>query len=393
MTAESALRVFHSILDVPQATWDVAAGGEASFHRGFLAATQTDTMGNAVYIVHEVCGDATLVATGLETRVPGAVNLFGDMIFGRLSMRFPALTQVFNPMLLLRARMSHDGCIVPSLDAGPCSYQRLSQFWSDIEDYVDSRGLSLAILDVPRSNGALRRTLEQRGYRKSIGRPVARLHIEWDSWEGYLHYARLHSQNSASAIRKEVNRARKHGLEISEWQPERVSDVELFRIYDHHHRRKNGRGLDYPEGFLSRLKQDMGGAARVLVAHQYGRLVGSALMLVGDVRGSLPLVGIDHSQDKGASAYFNLMYYQPIRVACEAGLRTLSFGNAAYAAKIRRGCRAECTYVYWRPKNRLWRVAASALLGAHRFHYERKFRPELNARAFSLLTEPVRKSA
>jgi hypothetical protein len=393
VSPEPALRVFHSINDAPAATWDAAARGEAAFHRAFLDVTQTAATGRAVYIVHDDPGGDTLVATGLEARDRGEVNLFGDVVLGRLSMRFPSLRQMFSPMLLLRSRMSNDGGIVPSLDATARSYRRLSRFWADIEEYADSEGLSLAIIGVPWDDAALRHVLQERGYRQSIDRPVARLHVEWDSWEGYLRHARLHSQNAVSAIRREVNRARKAGLEISEWEPGQPVDAELFRIYDDHYRGKNGRGLDYPPDFLSRLNHDMGEAVRVLVARQHGRLVGSALMLVGREHGSVPLVGIDHSQDQGASAYFNLMYYQPIRIACEIGLRTLSFGNAAYAAKIRRGCRAERAYVYWRPRGRLWRMPSSALMSAHRHHYERKFHSELNAGAFSTLAGPARQPA
>ena len=109
-------------------------------------------------------------------------------------------------------------------------------------------------------------------------------------------------------------------------------------------------------------------------------------MLAGGDAGAVPLVGIDYSADECGFAYFNLVYYAPIRLAVSYQLNSITYGNAAYEAKIRRGCRAEQSFVYWRPRRRFARVFGGGVAALHKAVYSRKFRSELAAQEFTLLS-------
>jgi hypothetical protein len=108
---------------------------------------------------------------------------------------------------------------------------------------------------------------------------------------------------------------------------------------------------------------------------------------VGNDRGAVPLIGIDHAKDNHAFGYFNLTFYAPIRLALEQELKMITFGNAAYQAKIRRGCLAEPSYVFWRPRGRAGRLLGRQLAASHQAQYRRKFRRELAANEFTLLAD------
>lgn len=382
---KSATQIYRRIAEVPGQIWDAAAQGELGFDRRLLATMESADGNTSRYIVHEgACGSA-IVATAMEFRDTSSGNPFTDLFFGRANNRLPVLRRVMGPVLILSTRFAHTCGITLRRDGNGEAVDRLHCFFDDLECFADSEGLAIVVFGVSNTDKALSLVLESRGYADSIGRPVARLHVNWSSWEAYLRAAKLVSENTASSIRREVNRARKRGLVVSEWDSSSTSERSLRRIYDAHHLRMNNRALSYPEDFFTQLKERIGGGIRILVAHRDSELVGSTFLLVCNDHAVLPLVGIDHARDGGAFAYFNLVYYAPIRMATEQGLKSITYGAGAYAAKIRRGCRAELSRVFWRPSGWTGRRICRCVAAAHESVYRHKFRRELAAEEFSTL--------
>ena len=380
-----ATQIYRRIADVPGQIWDAAAQGELGFDRGLLATIEAADGGKSRYIVHEGSCGSSIIATAMEFRDTSSGNPFTDLLLGRVNKRLPVLRRVMGPMLILRTRFANTCGIALRPDGNGEAVDRLDCFIDDLECFADSEGLGIVVLGVSNADKTLSLVLESRGYADSIGRPVARLHVNWSSWEGYLQAARRASANTASSIRREVNRARKRGLVISEWDSHSTSERSLRRIYDAHHLRMNDRALSYPEDFFTQLKERIGDGIRVLVAHRDSELIGSTFLLVSNDHAILPLVGIDHAREGGAFAYFNLTYYAPIKMAAEQGIKSITYGAGAYAAKIQRGCRAELSRVFWRPSGWAGRRICGCVAAAHESVYRKKFYRELAADEFSTL--------
>jgi hypothetical protein len=104
-------------------------------------------------------------------------------------------------------------------------------------------------------------------------------------------------------------------------------------------RGKYGHG-DGEAAFRDRLTRvsSLGDAVRVVVAEASGRAVGfTALVRDPDTRRLVPRLfacAPDH-----AFAYFNLGYYEPVRLAAACGLSAIALGTTAYRAKLSRGAR------------------------------------------------------
>lgn len=381
----SATQIYRSINEVPGQIWDAAAQGELGFDRRLLMAMESGDGNTSRYIVSEGPDGSATVATAMEFRDPNSSNPFTDLFLGRADHGLPVLRRFLGPVLILRTRFAHTCGITPRSGGDGDADDRLHRFFEDLECFADTEGLAIVALNVSNTDDVLTRVFASRGYADSIGRPVAQLHINWSSWDGYLRTAKHASLNAVSSIRKEVTRARKGGLVVSEWDSSITSEYSLRRIYDSHHRRMNDQALSYPVNFFSNLKERVGDDIRVLVAHRDTELVGSTFLLVSKDRAVLPLVGIDHALDGGTFAYFNLTYYAPIRIATKLGLKVVSFGPGAYAAKIRRGCRCELNRLFWRPSSRTGRRVCRYIAAAHASVFRRKFGRELAAKEFSTL--------
>jgi hypothetical protein len=87
-----------------------------------------------------------------------------------------------------------------------------------------------------------------------------------------------------------------------------------------------------------------------------------------------PWFGIEHQDRRNDFTYANLVYYHLAACAPALGLTTVLYGNAALQAKRLRGCRVTDSQLFYRPRRRLWRVAARPYFALHRAWYRRKLR-------------------
>jgi len=105
--------------------------------------------------------------------------------------------------------------------------------------------------------------------------------------------------------------------------------------------------------------------------------------MVSGKRGYVKYAGLVARADRADFTYFNLVYYEPIRLGISLGLESIAYGNGAYQAKIRRGCTVRANHLYFRPRNPLLRSLLRAPGTSHRRLLERKYAPFLQAPAFS----------
>jgi predicted N-acyltransferase len=97
---------------------------------------------------------------------------------------------------------------------------------------------------------------------------------------------------------------------------------------------------DGEAAFRNRLTRvsSLGDAVRVVVAEAAGHAVGfTALVRDPDTRRLIPRLFA--CAPHHAFAYFNLGYYEPLRLAAAWGLSAIALGTTAYRAKLSRGAR------------------------------------------------------
>jgi predicted N-acyltransferase len=178
--------------------------------------------------------------------------------------------------------------------------------------------------------------LQKRGYLQTLARPHATLRLT-DSWQSYLQSAALHSKNLAHTIRQEIKRAHRDGVTFGEWNPVETPESELYRLIADHEQRLNDRAWRFRPGLLERLSQSLGTNFKVLVATSAAGLQGTTAFAVLGKRGYLIYPGLVAQTDRAGFAYFNLVFYEPIRLGISLGLESIEYGNGVYEAKIRRG--------------------------------------------------------
>ena len=150
-----------------------------------------------------------------------------------------------------------------------------------------------------------------------------------------------------------------------------------------HDQRLNGRSFGYRPEFLSSLAESLGKNVRFLVAEREQQVLGAVVFAWTGSQGYVVFPGLIAKADRAGLAYFNLVFYEPIRLAIELGLESLAYGNAAFEAKIRRGCTVRETCLFFRPRSSVVRTALQAPLAVHRRLLQRKYASILQAPAFS----------
>ncbi|MGH7641373.1 MAG: GNAT family N-acetyltransferase [Candidatus Dormibacteria bacterium] len=164
--------------------------------------------------------------------------------------------------------------------------------------------------------------------------PNCSIEVGWASFDGYL--AQLSSSRRRSA-RRELEHFRSSGLRVTRQDLgsclEQLASlaVGLQRKYGHQH------SQEALTGQLQAQARHLNSESRVLLCHRGRRLVAFTLHYrwKGELYGRL--AGFDYSATAGSDAYFNLAFYEPLRMALEEGLREFHLGMATWRAKALRG--------------------------------------------------------
>jgi hypothetical protein len=109
----------------------------------------------------------------------------------------------------------------------------------------------------------------------------------------------------------------------------RDTRIGLAWLMVEHEARLNGRELLFRPGLLGRLSEALGGDFKVFLGSCGGRLQGVVAFARSGNRGYVTYPGLLHENERAGSAYFNLLYYHPIRLAIELGLDSIAFGNGS----------------------------------------------------------------
>ncbi len=384
--ASGRLTVLERADELPASWHRAAAGGGLGLDTRFLRSLEQSAINPLRrYVVYETESGDVVVAVGDLLQRPAASNPVMSVLLGRLNSRLPSAYDWQLPMLVLRSELAsgvpYSTSALTSLDRGAL----LRAMLAELETHSDHQGWSLAVMGVPPDDRDMARALQGRGYLQTLARPHATLRLA-DSWVGYLQGAARQSRNLVQNIRHEISRARREGVTIGEWNRAETAETELCQLMAEHERRLNDRAWQYRPGLLERLSQSLGAEFKVLVATTAAGVQGTIVVAVAGKRGYVKFPGLVAESDRAGFMYFNLAFYEPIRLAISLGLESLDYGNGAYEAKIRRGCTVRANHLYVRPRNPLVRSLMRTSGALHCRGLQRKYAVFLQAAPFSLIT-------
>jgi Peptidogalycan biosysnthesis/recognition len=206
----------------------------------------------------------------------------------------------------------------------------------ELEREGRSRGAgAVAFLYLPEEPGRrLDRLATDRGFRSAAVAARCVLDVAWPTFEDYL---RSRTRTRRKSIRAEVDQFRA-GFDVEVTGVEGLTD-ELVPL---HAGWRAKRGRPVAEAELSRqyaaIRERLGPCVRLFIARREGRPAAFAQFY--EHRGTLysRAIGFDYDTVEGRFAYFNLLFYEPLRHAMAHGLRALDYSSESYEAKVGRGC-------------------------------------------------------
>ena len=383
-----------SILDLAPGAWNASVGGAVGLHYGLLRTLEETTRRTRPrrYFVLLAGGKYRAVAAGYLVRNRGEANGLNAPVFGRFEHILRRAGIGFQPAMICGTAMCSDAGL--SVAGDTCSDERVAlthELCAAIERHAAEQRIAVGFVGVPESNVTLRAVLHERGYASTLTHPVTYCDIAWDSAEGYLASLRAMSKSAYQTARHEINRYRKCDGRIRRAAEAGTTQTELYQLLYNHNLRKNVVPPAFGEHFLPRLTENMATDAVIYVAEKKSDITGVTVLLRKGDNAHMPLVGIDHERAGNNFTYFNLAFYAPVMEGAQMGLRRIGYGNAVYEAKIRRGCRVQRSYLYYRSASDVRQQAVRALFAAHRRWYKHKFnRYVAPKRVCAARTKPVR---
>lgn len=208
----------------------------------------------------------------------------------------------------------------------------------DVVDQVaaDSGASAKAFLYL-RSSGQelVQERLSQRGYRPFVVGAENVLAMRWASFDDYLASQGKHKRWK---FEHEIESFARSGLRVRVTGPEGLTAdlapllANVQRKYGHE------ASLEKIRADQKRIRAHLGSSVRVFRAERDGRTVGFSLFYEYDDLLWSRSVGFDYDRLGHDFCYFNLLFYEPIRFAIEAGLAGIHYSTGAYQAKVSRGC-------------------------------------------------------
>ena len=155
---------------------------------------------------------------------------------------------------------------------------------------------------------------------------------------GFPAYARALRPSMRPAVRREQREFSRAIDRVVVEDAARLRAPDLVPLLAAHHG-KYGHA-DAHAAFGDRLARTSshGDHVQVLVAERAGRALGFIALVVDPAHSRL-VPRLFACADNDVFAYFNLVFYEPVRVAAEWGFAAISLGSTAYRAKLLRGAR------------------------------------------------------
>jgi predicted N-acyltransferase len=192
------------------------------------------------------------------------------------------------------------------------------------------------------------RIAERRGYARVFAGSTARIHVEWSDFEGYV---ASRSRNVRRTVRHELRQLRAAGIQLRTAHDFRRDARAAESLYRDGFHRRNGYPPNLQEGFFMRVAERADESLWAQTSWQDEVLVGASLNMVAGGRVDGGMAGFSPGPAESAVFAADLVY-EPVRMACERGFRTIELGPTALQAKRLRGAALVPRFTLVRGANR-----------------------------------------
>ncbi len=281
-----------------------------------------------------------LTADIMSITVPDQYNvqgiLEGNGIVQGLGAR--TLSAVLMPSIVAVTRAGHTCDIRVAQGLGEGTDDVLRALTRSLIDYGNSNGaVSAALLYLP-SNAAFGRVFEPLGFKKGLVGACAYLPVTFATFSEYL---AGFSSKRRNAIKREIKAAHDAGVTYKRARLHQAIDrhVELARFTFE----KYGPPFD-ADGYRRRMRiiaDVFGEDAYIIEMYVADRLVGSALSLFEKQVLATRAIGVHPGIPKRISAYFNLAFYETVKLGLDVHAQIVDYGFDLYETKVSRGCKLE----------------------------------------------------
>jgi predicted N-acyltransferase len=374
--APGQVRIVQDLEQLPEAQWQALVRGRPAWRLEVLrtiARNATQPLPLQIFLLEDPSGLAA-AAVCVPVAANSRHNPLDTLLLGRAAAVFHKFNVSTRPVLVFQIPLSRQAALLVRPTDVTIQQRLLDQLLDRIESYAAELKFGIAFIGVTPEDALLWAALRARRYPGAAFQSTARLEIQWSDFESYVGHLRQRSKSAAQNARTERSRNRKSAVEIRQVACTDVVAEALYVISRDHHRHRNGAEPLYGPQFLPQLSRALGDDLLVFEAVRHGERVAMLAVVRSDTVGWVAMVGIEQRDRPNDFTYPNLMFYYPADWAPALGFTTLLYGTAAQEAKARRGCRLLDCYIFYRPRQRPFRLLARPYLALHRAWFNRKKR-------------------
>lgn len=369
--------VVDSITKIGVQEWDRLIGDNVVMSHGWLRTLEETYLVDLKprYPLLREEGKLVGATLGYLSRPTDAVQTLNDVMFGRLSGFASRLGCSFLPVLSCSPIRGQGSQLFVDRDLDPPGRKKvMAELLDALEEMARSESLPLCFLSVPEEEVELRELLKSRGYNGALALPTFYLDVRWRSFDEYLADVKRVSKNMARNVIKEINRNQRAGIRIEQLDDVKPHRARLYELADRHWFRYNRKHLPYTPAFFEKVREYLGGGAVLYAAFKESVLIGFMLLLRKDKRAYALELGIDPELGDKNATYFNLDYYAPLAEAIENGTKRIHVGGGLRDAKLRRGCKKQNLYLYYRSDSKTKNLALRPFFAFYSMWVRRKWR-------------------
>ncbi|MGE5830474.1 MAG: GNAT family N-acetyltransferase [Micromonosporaceae bacterium] len=162
-----------------------------------------------------------------------------------------------------------------------------------------------------------------------------------DSFDDYLGRLTGHRRRR---VRHEIQEFRSSGCAIRRVRPSDGIGILAPLMAEHHHRYGHDDSTEMLATHLAKHAEHLDDLGHLLVCEDAGTPVGALLAYEWEHAWYARAVGIADGLRGQACTYFNLVFYEPIRLAIERGVTRYLLGPSTVGAKVKRGATLEARW-------------------------------------------------
>jgi predicted N-acyltransferase len=242
----------------------------------------------------------------------------------------------------------------------------------EIDRIAENNKVSACFLNITDDEVQLIKSLKQRGYYQSLDLPSNFIDIKWSSFEGYLQYLSGKYSNIKRTIKHELNRNRKSGVVIVQFENLNGYEERLLELVKMNHFKYNSTMFPFKQNYIQRIKNNFGNNAVIYAAMKDGIIIGVSVELRRGKEAFFASTAVDHELSQNDFTFFNIGYYEPLKYAIQCRLSRIYFGRGLYESKARRGCTPKSMSIFYKPKYRSVKPAVQLWFGFHKWWMKRK---------------------